>query len=97
MSAAPKDLAGPIIGRQFAVPAFDSAASGTIAFASSLVPVLAIVLHGAVAKVNEPFFPALAGLDHHLFTGPGAFTRHVAGHGGFFTDWHDYPLKKPGD
>lgn len=44
---------------------------------------LAIVLHGAVSKMNQPLFPVLAGFDHHLLAGPRTFAGHITRHVGF--------------
>jgi len=84
ISATPKNLTGPVVGRQLTVTTLDPTGPSTIAFASSFAFVLAVVLHRAVAKVNNSFFAVGARLNHFLFTRPCAGPGHVTGHRSFF-------------
>lgn len=91
-SAAPENLAGPVVGGQLAITPLDAATSGAVAFPTRLTFVLAVVLHRAVAKVDELFLPVGAGLDHHFLAGAGASARTVAGHLVLVdsSEWHNY-------
>jgi hypothetical protein len=85
--AAPKNLAGPVVCRKLPIPSLDSTGTSAIASASRFTFVLAIVLHRAVAKVNEALFAVRTSFDHFLFTRPCAFAGYVARHIRF-TEWH---------
>ena len=70
----------PVVCRQLAVLAFDTARPGAVASASGLAVMLAVVLHGAIAKMNQFFFATFTSFDHHLFAGACASAGLVARH-----------------
>jgi hypothetical protein len=70
----------PIVRRQLAVLAFDTARPSAVASASGLAFVLAIVLHRAIPEMNQFFFATFTSFDHHLFAGACASAWFIARH-----------------
>jgi len=76
----PENFTRPVVSRKLAFPTLYAAGPSAVGLAPFGAPVLSVVLHRTVSKVDDAFLASLTGFDHLLFPRPPTLHWLVAGH-----------------